>query len=155
MSNLNNWIQILKLYLATLYSYTMMDLLMLYLAYRKQQKFRGWKVLWFAGFIRYAGKSFAIFPSLLIECFNKSFAFPTWILLKTVISILGNGREYIKYDWSIYRHVCADFMLSRMTMQSQEEKSYCWSEFKMKQITNHFLVSFFCKLLPNLSAETL
>jgi len=29
--------------------------------YRKRQKFRGWKVLWFAGFIRYAGKSFAVF----------------------------------------------------------------------------------------------
>jgi len=29
------------------------------------------------------------------KCFNKSFAFLTWILLKTVISILGNGREYI------------------------------------------------------------
>ena len=29
------------------------------------------------------------------ECFNESFAFLTWILLKTVISILRNGREYI------------------------------------------------------------
>ena len=29
------------------------------------------------------------------ERFNKSFAFLTWILLKTVNSILGNGREYI------------------------------------------------------------
>ena len=30
-------------------------------AYRRQQKFRGWKVSRFAGFIRYAGKSFANF----------------------------------------------------------------------------------------------
>ena len=66
-----------------------------------------------------------------------------------------NGREHIKYDWGIYWHVCADFTLSRMTMQSQEEKSYSWSESEMKQIANCFLVSFFCKLLPNLLAETL
>ena len=33
------------------------------LYYRKWQKFRGWKVSRFAEFIRYAGKSFAIFPS--------------------------------------------------------------------------------------------
>jgi len=29
------------------------------------------------------------------ESFNESFAFFTWILLKTVISILGNGQEHI------------------------------------------------------------
>ena len=36
------------------------------------------------------------FPTLpnSYERFNESFAFLMWILLKTVISILGNGREY-------------------------------------------------------------
>ena len=37
-------------------------------------------------------------------------------------------------DSTLLTHVCADFMLSRMTMQSQEEKSYSGSEFEMKQI---------------------
>ena len=56
---------------------------------------------------------------------------------------------------TLLTHVCVDFMLSRTTLQSQEEKSYSWSEFKMKQIANRFLVSFFCKLaLPNFLAET-
>jgi len=91
------------------------------------------------------------FPTLQdsYEQFNRSFTFFTWILLKTVISILGNGREYITDTC-----VCADFMLSRMTMQSLE-KSYSWSESEMKQIANRFLVSFFCKLLPNLLADSL
>ena len=65
---------------------------------------------------------------------------------------------YSEMDESaLLTHVCADFTLSRMTMQSQEEKIYSWSESEMKklQITNRFLVSFFCKLLPNLLAETL
>jgi len=34
-------------------------------------------------------------------------------------------------------------------------EEYSWSESEMKQIANCFLVSFFCKLLPNLLAETL
>ena len=49
------------------------------------------------------------------------------ILLKTVISILGNEREYIT-DTCVYVFMCADFTLARMTMQSQEEKSYSCSE---------------------------
>jgi len=62
---------------------------------------------------------------------------------------------YSEMDEStLLTHVCADFTLSRITMQSQEEKSYNWSASEMKQITNRFLVSFFCKLLPNLLAET-
>ena len=51
-----------------------------------------------------------------------------------------------------YWHMCADFTLSS---RDQEEKSYSWSESEMKQIANRSLVSFFCKLLPNLLAETL
>ena len=72
-------------------------------------EFRGWKISQFAGLIRYVGKSFVIFSITMhlhtfmvfqlhkksYERFNKSFAFLTWILLKTVISILRNGREYI------------------------------------------------------------
>jgi len=73
----------------------------------------------------------------------------TWILLKTVISILGNGQEYITDTC-----VCADFTLSRMAVQSPEKKSYSWSESEIKQFASRFLVSFFCKLLPNLLAET-
>ena len=132
--------------------------------YRKRQKFQGWKVSRFAGSIRYiCGEKFRNFFPLCIhgfptlqnsyEHFNESFAFLTWILLKTVISILRNRWKYIAETW-----VCTDFTLSRMTKQSQEEnseKSYSWSESEMKQIANRFLDSFFCKLLPNLLAETL
>ena len=82
--------------------------------------------------------------------FNESFAFLMWILLETVISILGNGREY-----NTDTCLGADFTVSRMTMQSQEEKSYSWSESEMKQIADCFLVRLFCKLLPNLLAEAL
>ena len=35
---------------------------------------------------------------------------------------------------TLLTHVCADFTLSRMTMQSQEEKSYSGSESEVKQI---------------------
>ena len=60
------------------------------------------KVSRFAGFIREKVSRF--FPSppsyihdfpTLYERFNKKFTFLTWILLKTVIKILGNGRECI------------------------------------------------------------
>jgi len=49
------------------------------------------------------------------EHFNESFAFLTLTLLKTVISIMDES--------TLLTHVRADFTLSRMTMQSQEEKS--------------------------------
>jgi len=52
---------------------------------------------------------------------------------------------YSEMDESTLTHVYA----------FQREKSYSWSESEMKQIANRFLVSFFCKLLPNLLAETL
>jgi len=44
------------------------------------------------------------FPTLQnsYERFNENFTFLRWILLKTVISILGNGREYIT-DTSVCR----------------------------------------------------
>jgi len=89
----------------------------------------------FAGFIRYAGKSFAIFhsPPSYIHCANDSFRENSReereAFVETLVAVfyswktLRNGQEYIKYDWDIYRHVCADFTLSKMTMQSQEEKS--------------------------------
>ena len=104
--------------------------------YCKWQKFQGWKVSWFAGFIRYVGKVSRSFHHHLL----------------TVISILGNGREYITDTCT---SVCR-LTRSRMAMQLgywKEEKSYSWSESEMKQITDHFLVNFFCKLLPNLLAE--
>jgi len=124
--------------------------------YRKRQKLWGWKVLWFAGLIRYVEKSFVIFsittlihgfPALQnsYKHFNESFAFLTWIFLNTILNIMDES--------TLLTHVCSDFTLSRMTMQSQE-KSYSWSESEMKQITNRSLVSFFWKLLPNLLAET-
>ena len=125
--------------------------------YHNRQKFQGWKVLRFAGFIRYV--SFVIFSittfvhswfsksTKQLRAFHESFVFLTWILLKTVISILGNGREYIA-DMCV--HISR--FDSRMTMQSQEEKSYSWSEPEIKQIVNHFLVSFFCKLLNPLDS---
>jgi len=96
-------------------------------------------------------------------------AFMVFQLYKTATSVstktLRSSREfflklslaYSEMDKStLLTHVCADFTLSRMTMQSQlQEKSYSWSESEMKQIANRFLISFFCKLLPNLLAETL
>jgi len=38
------------------------------------------------------------------------------------------------YESTLLTHVCTDFTLSRMTMQSQQEKSYSGSESEMKQI---------------------
>ena len=44
------------------------------------------------------------------------------------------------YESTLLTHVCEDFMLSRMIMQSQEEmKSYSCSESEIKQIANRFL----------------
>ena len=94
------------------------------------------------------------FPTLQnsYECFNESFAFLTWILVKTVISIYSEmDKSAFNTDTSVCR-----FQLSKWpAMHSQEEKSYSWSESEIKHIANSFLVSFFCKLLPNLLAETL
>jgi len=54
----------------------------------------------------------------------------------------SSGEFYLKLslanlemdESTLQTHVCADFMLSRMTMQSQEEKSYIGSESEVKQI---------------------
>ena len=89
--------------------------------YHKRQKFWGWKVSRFCWVHQVCGEKFRDFfdhhlhnyihgfPALQnsYEHFNESFMFLTWILLKTVISILGNGREYITDIC-----VCADFTLS-------------------------------------------
>jgi len=127
--------------------------------YRKRQKFRGWKVSRFAGFIRYAGKSFVIFSSPFsnihgfrtlqnsYERFNESFTFLTWILLKTVISILGNGREYIT-------DTCVQISRFSGWPCSHRRRTTVEVSLSESQITNCFLVSFFCKsLLAETSAE--
>ena len=62
----------------------------------------------FAGLIRYVGKSFTIFPSppsyihswffnsaKQLRVFQRKFRIPHVNSPKTVINILGNGREYI------------------------------------------------------------
>jgi len=66
----------------------------------------------------------------------------TWILLKTVISKLGNGRQYI------LEYITDTGAISRRGIPDQEEKSYSrsWSESEMKQIANCFLVSFFLQI---------
>ena len=130
--------------------------------YRKRQKFQGWKVSRFAGFIRYVGKVLRFFHHYL---HTFMLAFVVFQLYKTAVSVSTkvsrSSREfslklslvYLEMDEStLLTQVCAD---SRMTMQLRywKEKSYSWSESEMKQIANHFLVSFFCKLLPNLLAE--
>ena len=79
---------------------------------------------------------------------NHLYTFMVFQLYKTATSVSmkasHSSREfslklslaYSEMDEStLLTHVCADFMLSRMTMQSQE-KSYSWSESEMKQIAN-------------------
>ena len=62
--------------------------------------------------------------------------------LKTFISILGNGREYV-----------ATCVCKLHVFQGDHAvKSYSWSESEMKQMASCFHVSFFCKLLPNFLA---
>jgi len=81
--------------------------------------------------------------------FQQKFrVFLTWIILGTVINRLGNGREFIA-DFSVCRfHAFQDDLRDN---QSQERKSYSWSESKIKRIACRFLVSFFCKLVTSQS----
>ena len=60
------------------------------------------------------------FPTLQnsYKRFNEGFTFLTWILLKTVISMLGNGREYITDTC-----VCADFTLSGWLSRHRRRKA--------------------------------
>jgi len=120
--------------------------------YCRWQKFRGWKVSWFTGLIRYVAKSFVLFSSPLLSVhlwFSNSL-----VSTKASCSLrefsLKLSLAYSEMDEStLLTHVWADRVtLSRITMQSQEENSY-WSESKMKHIANRFLVSFFCKFRRN------
>ena len=89
--------------------------------------------------------------SMVFQLYKTATSVSTKISSSSCEFSLKLSLAYSEMDKStLLRHVCADFTLSRMTMQSQEEKSYSWSESEMKQIANRFLVSFFCKLLPNL-----
>ena len=105
--------------------------------YHKRQKFRGWKVLRFAGFIRYEGKSFAIFFHHHLHTFvvfqvvflTQVFHFYKTARLQAfqrklcIPHSLKLSLECLEMDGNtLLTHVCADFMLSRMTMRSQEEK---------------------------------
>ena len=113
--------------------------------------FGGLKVLRFAGFIRYVGKGFVIFSiTTFIATFMLFQPYKTAMSILTKASCSSHGFSlklslaYSEMDEStLLTHVCADFTLSRMTMHSQEEKSYSWSESKMKQlqITNCFQVT--------------
>jgi len=73
----------------------------MYNAYTVNDKsFEGEKFCGLLGSSGMRGKVLQFFPSPptlqnSYEHFNESFAFLTRILLKIVISILGNGREYI------------------------------------------------------------
>ena len=92
---------------------------------------------------------------MVIQLYKTATSVSTKALHSSRESSLKLSLTYLEMDEStLLTHVCADFTLSRMTMQSHE-KNYSWSESEMKQITNHFLVSFFYKLHPNLLAETL
>ena len=113
--------------------------------YRKRQKFQGWKVSWFAWFIRYAGKSFAIFSittfihswfsnsTKQLRAFQRKLRVPHW--LQTCVC-----RFHAFQDGWPYSH-------------RRRRASYTVEEMKHVQIPNCFLVSFFCKLLPNVLAE--
>jgi len=121
-----------------MYNAAMISSILLLHNYRKRQKFRGWKVSWFAGFIRYAGKSFAIFSitTFIHSWFSKT---ATSVSTKTSHSSgefsLKLSLAYSQMDEStLLTHVCANFTLSRMTMKSQKEKSYSGIESEMKQI---------------------
>ena len=120
---------------------------------RKRQKFRG--LLGSSGMRGKVSRFFPSPPSYIhgfptlqnsYECFNESFAFLTWILLKTVISI------YSEMDKStLLTQVCADFSFPRWPCSHRRRSSYT-VEVSPRQnswITNCFLVSVFCKLLPN------
>ena len=84
---------------------------------------------------------------MVFQLYKTSISTKTWILLKTVISILGNWWESTLMCDCVYRfHIFQnDHAVTGL---------YSWSESEMKQITNSFLISFFCKLFPNLLAET-
>ena len=66
------------------------------------------------------------------ERFNESFAFLTWILLKTVISM---------DESTLLTHVCADFTLSRMIMQTLEKLKWVRDETDPRTLTASLLAS--------------
>ena len=116
--------------------------------YRKWQKFWEREVSRFAGFIRYAEKSFAIFSitTFMHSCFFQLYKTATSVStkascssrefsLKLVISILGNGREYITDTCVCRFHAFQD------GRPCSQEKSYRWSESEIKQIANRFLAA--------------
>jgi len=133
-------------------------------AYCKRQKFRGWKVLQIAGFIRYVGKVSWFFPSPpswfptlqnSYEGFNENFTFLRWILLNTVITVLGNGREYITDTCVCRFHAFQDDHAVTGVEELEQELQWKWVRDEIDTRVYRFLVSFFCKLLTNLFAETL
>ena len=67
-------------------------------SYFKRQKFRGWKVSWFAGFIRYVGKSFLIFPS---PCTHHLHTFMVFQLYKTATSVSTKALRSASREFSL------------------------------------------------------
>ena len=118
------------------------------------EKFRG-----LLGSSGMRGKVLRFFPSppSYIHGFSISTKTATSVSTKTSRSSgefsLKLSLAYLEMDEStLLTHVCADFTLFRMIMQSQEEKSYSGSESKVKQIraltasllassTSYFLIS--------------
>ena len=111
------------------------------LIYCKRQKLWRWKVSRFAGFIKYVGKNFVIFSittlfSIIhswfsnstkqLQAFQQKFCIPTWILLKTVISIPGNGRLYIT-DTCVQISRFLGWSCSRRRRKATVEVSLKWN----------------------------
>ena len=122
--------------------------------YRKRQKFQGWKVSRFAGLIRYVGKSFAILSittfihSWLSDSKKQLRAFQQKFDIPHMNSPKKLSLVYSEMDESIhYWHVCADFPGLQLKPRYYRIRTIIFmvrSKSKMKQIANHFLVSFFC-----------
>ena len=99
-------------------------------AYRKRQKFRGWKVSRLAEFIRYVGKSFAIFSitTMVFQLYKTATSVSTKASCSSHKFSLKLSLAYLEMDKStLLTHVCGDFTLSRMTMQlGGEELQLKW-----------------------------
>ena len=95
------------------------------MTYRKWQKFRGWKVSRFAGLIRYVGKSFMIFSiTTFIYSWLSNSTKQLQVFQWKFKYFLKLSLAYLEMDeCTLLKHVCADFTLFRMIMQSQEEKA--------------------------------
>ena len=97
--------------------------------YRKRQKFRGWKVLRFAGLIRYVGKSFAIFSitTFIIHGFPTATSVSTKVSRSSSEFSLKLSSAYTR-KWTRV-HKCAQISAFRDDHAvTGGEKLYSWDK---------------------------